>query len=249
VSEWGISLTYNTHLLEWDIDKPNSGIPVLNGYIFIQGSDEILNPGYNVSKGEEEIRLHPLWTTENSLRVCMSFYSEQNGGVSNREYIRWSLEYKPPKYFASFWPQMVSKQNGTLHYAKNIKSFCAASRNDTEEPEAQEVLDDGSRRMLLTDSEAIAEEKRLEQYEADMNADAAPLPPEFNGYVTTLQYVDNDNLTANISFSRLFQLESDYNMAIDITQQYKVFLNWGVFDNTTDTNTTYIFGSSKASDA
>jgi hypothetical protein len=35
VSEWGISFTYNTHLVDWDIDAEDSGTPVLNGYVYI----------------------------------------------------------------------------------------------------------------------------------------------------------------------------------------------------------------------
>ena len=104
--------------------------------------------------------------------------------------------------------------------------------------------------MLLTDEEAIAEEKRLEEIEKAKSAKSADLPPEFNGFQTTQQFVDIEQLVANISFTRAFSLESDYNMAIDITNnQYKIFLNWGVFENTTDTNTTYIYGSTKVSDA
>lgn len=134
-------------------------------------------------------------------------------------------------------------------YADDIQSFCAASRVNLTEPEVEELPDEDARRMLLTDEEAIAEEKRLEKFEQGMGAESAELPPEFNGFVTTSQFVDSELLIANVSFTRAFDLESDFNMAIDITNSYKVFLNWGIFENTTDTNTTYIYGSSKASDA
>jgi len=78
-----------------------------------------------------------------------------------------------------------------------------------------------------------------------MDAGSAPLPVDFNGYSTTLMDVSITDMVANVSFQRPFVLESDYNMQINVTQTYKVFLNWGVFENTTDTNTTYIFGASK----
>ena len=78
-----------------------------------------------------------------------------------------------------------------------------------------------------------------------MSAESAELPPGFNGYNTTGMFVDTDELVANISFTRPFTLESDFNMQIYIAQTYKVFLNWGVFQNTTDTSTEYIFGASK----
>lgn len=209
ISEWGISLTYNTHLVDWEIDVPDSGTPVFNGYFYILGTNAITNEGYNETLGEEPIRVHPKWTKENSLRVCMSFFSTQSG-ITEREYIRWSLEYKPPQYFPGFWPQMVSLVNGTEKYAENITSFCQESREFIEEPEIPEVED--ARRLLLTDEEALAEEKRLEQYEKGLTAEAADLPPAFNGYETTNQYVDIELLEANISFTRPFALQSDYNM-------------------------------------
>lgn len=62
VSEYGISLTYNTHLLDWDIDVPDSGTAVLNGYFYVKGTNEILNPDYDEESGEEPIRKHPEWT-------------------------------------------------------------------------------------------------------------------------------------------------------------------------------------------
>ena len=76
ISEYGIALTYNTHLNDWDIDTPDSGTAVFNGYFFVQGTNDITNEGYDEEAGEEEIRVHPKWTTENSLRVCMSFFAE-----------------------------------------------------------------------------------------------------------------------------------------------------------------------------
>ena len=263
VSEYGIAFTYNTHLLDWDIDVPDSGTAVLNGYFYVQGTNKVMNPGYNETEGEEPIYEHPKWTNENSLRICMSFFSDQS---LVREYIRWSLEYRPPKFFASFWPQMLPL--GADAHEEHVNSFCALSGDDVEgippEDQIQDLDDDddadvdegadaaaedGGRRMLLTDEEALAEEQRLEAYEAGMNAGSAPLPVDFNGYSTTLMAVDIPNQIANVSFQRPFVLESDYNMQINVTQTYKVFLNWGVFENTTDTNTTYIFGASKQSDA
>jgi hypothetical protein len=165
------------------------------------------------------------------------------GGITEREYIRWSLEYKAPAYLASFWPQMAMMSETDL-YADDIRAFCAVSRDDLMEPEAP-----AERRMLLTDEEALAEEKANEAKAEGEAAESAELPPEFNGYLTTVQAADMELLVANVSFTRAFALESDYNMAIDITNEYKLFLNWGVFENTTDTDTTYIFGSSKDSDA
>ena len=44
--------------------------------------------------------------------------------------------------------------------------------NEPEKPEEE-------KRMLLTDEEAKAEEKRLEQFVDGMAADSADLPPEF----------------------------------------------------------------------
>ena len=128
VSEWGIAMTYNTHLLDWDIDTPDSGTAVFNGYFYIKGTNDITNEGYNETLGEEEIRVHPKWTKENSLRVCLSFFSEE---TLIREYIRWSLEYKAPKFFASFWPQM--KELGTDAHEEDIRAFCAESRENLEE--------------------------------------------------------------------------------------------------------------------
>ena len=231
-----------------------------------------MNPGYNETEGEEPIYEHPKWTNENSLRICMSFFSDQS---LVREYIRWSLEYRPPKFFASFWPQMLPL--GADAHDEHVNSFCALSGDDVEgippedqiqDPDAdaddddadegadasaedgtEDGAEDGGRRMLLTDEEALAEEQRLEAYEAGMDAGSAPLPVDFNGYSTTLMEVSIADMVANVSFQRPFVLESDYNMQIDVTQTYKVFLNWGVFENTTDTNTTYIFGASKQSDA
>ena len=79
VSEWGISLTYNTHLVDWEIDIEDSGKPVLNGYFYILGSNGITNEGYDEEAGEEPIRVHPEWTKENSLRVCLSWFSDALG--------------------------------------------------------------------------------------------------------------------------------------------------------------------------
>ena len=76
VSEFGMSFTYNTHLEDWDIDVPDSGVPMLMGYITVLGDDQILNEGFNETLGEEEERVHPKWTTENSLRVCLSFFAD-----------------------------------------------------------------------------------------------------------------------------------------------------------------------------
>ena len=59
VSEKGIVFTYNTHLLDWDIDVVDSGTAVLNGYFYVMGSNEITNPGYNETDGEEPIYEHP----------------------------------------------------------------------------------------------------------------------------------------------------------------------------------------------
>ena len=95
----------------------------------------MLNPGYNETEGEEPIYDHPEWTKENSLRICMSFFSDQ---TLVREYIRWSLEYRPPKYFASFWPQMLKK--GADAHEEHVNSFCALSADDVEGiPEEDQV--------------------------------------------------------------------------------------------------------------
>ena len=82
-----------------------------------------------------------------------------------------------------------------------------------------------------------------------MAADAAPLPPDFGGYTTLYQNVSTEELNATISFSRPFALESEFNMAVNIENTYSVLLNWGVFENTSDTNRTYIFGSAAEKDA
>ena len=71
ISEWGIALKYNTHILDYNPDDPTAGTPVLNGYLFVLGTNDTTNPDYDASAGEEEIRVHPEWTTTNSLRVCM----------------------------------------------------------------------------------------------------------------------------------------------------------------------------------
>ena len=81
ISEWGFSFTYNTHLVDWEIDVPDSGSPVLNGYIYILGTNAITNEGYNETLGEEPIRVHPEWTKENSLRVCLSWFSDELEGI------------------------------------------------------------------------------------------------------------------------------------------------------------------------
>jgi hypothetical protein len=82
-----------------------------------------------------------------------------------------------------------------------------------------------------------------------MAADSAPLPPDFGGYTTLYQNVSTEEMNATISFSRPFALESEFNMAVSMENTYSVLLTWGVFDNTTDTNTTYIFGSKTEKDA
>ena len=152
ISEWGISLTYNTHLENWDIDTPDSGTPVFNGYFFILGTNDLINPDYNETLGEEPIRKHPKWTKENSMRVCMTFWSSTTG-VENREHIRWVLEYKPPKYFASFTPQMPNTTwaNVTVTeiFNADVRLFCAENSTYLEQPDMgdEEDSDSGDRRL------------------------------------------------------------------------------------------------------
>ena len=131
------------------------------------------------------------------------------------------------------------------NYTSDVKSFCAENSTYLEQPDFSE---DEDRRYLLTDEEAIAEEKRLDAYEAAQSSTSAELPPVLNGYETTVQMVDQQNLTANISFVRPLNMESDYTMSLDQTKTYGVLLNWGVFDNTTDTNPEYIFGAESFAD-
>ena len=78
----------------------------------------------------------------------------------NREYIRWILEFKPPKFLPGFTPQQPKLSNSS-QYAEDIISFCAASRDDLDEPEPEED-DKDEKRMLETDEEAIANEEALE---------------------------------------------------------------------------------------
>ena len=49
------------------------------------------------------------------------------------------------------------------NYTSDVKSFCAENSTYLEQPDFSE---DEDRRYLLTDEEAIAEEKRLDAYEA-----------------------------------------------------------------------------------
>ena len=69
----------------------------------------------------------------------------------------------------------------------------------------------------MTDEEALAEEERLDAFVSDLDATAAPLPVDFNGYSTTYMNITLNDLVANVSFQRPMVLESDYNMNIDIS--------------------------------
>lgn len=53
-------------------------------------------------------------------------------------------------------------------------------------------------------------------------------------------------MMGNISFTRPFDIaEPDLSMNLDFTKRYYAYLNWGIFKNGTDTNTTnhIIYGS------
>ena len=62
----GMSFTYNSHLIDWDIDTPGSGIPVLQGYIYLLGSNE--------TDPKTEEYLWPKWTVNNTIRTCLQFH-------------------------------------------------------------------------------------------------------------------------------------------------------------------------------
>lgn len=83
---------------------------------------------------------------------------------------------------------------------------------------------------------------------AELSASSAALPPPLNGYTMTNQFLDQALLQANISFTRPMVAESSDSMTLDHEKKYVAYLNWGVFENATDTNTTYFWGSKDETD-
>jgi len=111
ISDYGIALTYNSHLINWDKDDPESGDPVIQGYFYL------LNENVTLRNGTV---LQPYWEPgNNTLRVCMQIYEARNS--SRREMIRWVLNYTYPMNFANYTPQLSNSSSGI----DDVKSWCA----------------------------------------------------------------------------------------------------------------------------
>ena len=55
-------------------------------------------------------------------------------------------------------------------------------------------------------------------------------------------------MAANISFTRPMEAESTDCMTLDHTKTYVAYLNWGIFENATDTDTKFMWGSKDKTD-
>ena len=78
------------------------------------------------------------------------------------------------------------------------------------------------------------------------------MPEPIFGMKTLSMNVALTELIANITFSRPFQADSSQLMNItwdDRTKDYKLLLNWGVFNNENDTSIDKVFGAKDMQDA
>lgn len=70
------------------------------------------------------------------------------------------------------------------------------------------------------------------------------LPDPLFGIKTLTMDAETATQVANITFSIPFEFDESFMMDIDWKHpEYKIMLNWGVFDNDNDTSKEYVFGA------
>mmetsp|Transcript_11521 Transcript_11521/g.17368 ORF Transcript_11521/g.17368 Transcript_11521/m.17368 type:complete len:84 (+) Transcript_11521:15-266(+) len=62
ISEYGMALTYNSHLFEWEDGNDTSGNPAIQGYIYVLGDN---------ATDDNNTYIMPRWRTDNRLRICL----------------------------------------------------------------------------------------------------------------------------------------------------------------------------------
>jgi len=127
VSEVGVALRYNSHISGWDPDVKGSGTPVIWGHLYLKSPNKT-KPGMTVNADNEleQNMVHPLWTKQNTLRVCLQYWDANvtnTKGEYHFEQLRWVLNWTYPNQHANFTPQysvVRSKKNLT-----NVRDWCA----------------------------------------------------------------------------------------------------------------------------
>ena len=123
VSEVGVALRYNSHISGWDPDVKGSGTPVIWGHLYLKSPNKT-KPG-RTGENEDDYK-HPLWTKQNTLRVCLQYWDANvtnTKGEYHFEQLRWVLNWTFPNLHANFTPQysvVRSKKNLT-----NVRDWCA----------------------------------------------------------------------------------------------------------------------------